>query len=141
MFLITGTDSTTRWAPVIRNHPQDAQIQQSYKVTLDMLTDETAPLNYQWYFEDDKIDGIYISYHVHCMPIINYFIGEDKSSYTIHPVTVSNAGRYYCQIKNQYGVMNSTVATVTVTTSSTIIHPSGMSLQVFLPSKVHIAIT
>ena len=53
-----------------------------------------------------------------------YFTGENNSSYTIHPVTVSSAGRYYCQIENQYGVVNSTVATVTVTTSSTIIHPS-----------------
>ena len=57
--LIIGTDHTTHQAPVITSHPQDVQIQQGYKVTLDVITDETAPLNYQWYFEDDKIAGMF----------------------------------------------------------------------------------
>ena len=124
------TDHATYQVPVIKGHPQDVQIQQGYKVTLDVITDETTSLSYQWYFEDDKINGMFNhSVHYMCGYIISCFAGENNSSYTIHPVTVSNAGRYYCQIENQYGVVNSTIATVTVTTSSTAIHPSlGRSL-------------
>ena len=64
------------------------------------------------------------SHYVHCILTINCFVGENKSSYTIHPVSVGNAGRYYCEIENQYGVVNSTVTTVTVSTLSTPTHPS-----------------
>ena len=103
---------------MITSHPQDVQVQQGYKVTLDVITNESLPLSYQWYFEDDKIDGK-LNHCVHYIPIISCFTGENNPSYTIHPVTVSNAGRYYCQIENQYGVVNSTVATVIVTTLST----------------------
>jgi len=35
-----------------------------------------------------------------------------------------NAGRYYCQIENQYGIVNSKIATVTVTMLQTANHPS-----------------
>ena len=113
---------------MITSHPQDVQIQQGYKVTLDVITDESVPLSYQWYFEGDKIDGK-LNHCAHYMPIMSCFIGENNPSYTIHPVTVSNAGHYYCQIENQYGVVNSTVATVIVTTLSTTKHLSlGKSL-------------
>lgn len=64
---------TTRQAPVITSHPQDVQTQQGYKVTLDVLTDDTVPLNYQWYFEDDKIAGM-LNHCVYCMSIISCFI-------------------------------------------------------------------
>ena len=54
------------------------------------------------------------------MPIISYcFIGEIKSYYCIHSVTTRNVGHYFCQVKNQYGVVNSDIATVIVTTLPT----------------------
>ena len=56
-FITLGTDHATYQAPVISNHLQNVQIQQGYKVTLDVITDETMPLSYQWYFENDKIAG------------------------------------------------------------------------------------
>ena len=56
-FITLGTDRTTHQAPVISSHLQNVQIQQGYKVTLDVITDETMPLSYQWYFENDKITG------------------------------------------------------------------------------------
>ena len=51
--------------------------------------------------------------------IINHFADGNKSFYSIDPVTVRDAGHYYCQVENQYGIANSrsTVVTVTVTAS------------------------
>jgi len=55
--------------------------------------------------------------------ITSCFTGENKSYHAIFPATIMNAGHYYCQIENQYGVVNSAIATVTVT-SQTAKHPS-----------------
>ena len=46
--------------------------------------------------------------------VTSYFTGENKPFYSIYPVTIRNAGCYYCQVKNQHGKMNSTTATVFV---------------------------
>ena len=67
------TDHTTHQAPVIKGHPQDVQIQQGYKVTLDVITDETASLSYQWYFEDNKINGM-LNHCVHCVCLYNQLL-------------------------------------------------------------------
>ena len=51
-------------------------------------------------------------------------VGENKGFYCIAAATLRSAGHYYCQVKNQYGVTNSAVATVAVTVSPTTRSPS-----------------
>ena len=97
---------------MITSHPQDIQMQHGHRVTLEVMAVGTQPLQYQWYYEDNIIDGM-LSLIVY-MPITSCLIGENKSFYSIFPVTIMNAGRYYCQVKNQYGEVNSTVATLAV---------------------------
>ena len=46
-----------------------------------------------------------------------------------------NEGHYYCQIKNQYGVINSAVATVTITALLTPITPSVNSRFTYPPTN------
>ena len=106
-------------APVITFHPpQDIQIQSGYKVTLEVMADGTKPLQFQWYYEDNIIDGM-LSQIVY-IPITSCLIGENKSFYSIFPVTIMNAGHYYCQVKNQYGEVNSTITALTVTKTPTV---------------------
>ena len=60
------------------------------------------------------------------MPITSCFAGEKQSFYCIDSITVRDAGRYYCQVENQYGIANSrsTVVAVTVTASLSARPPS-----------------
>ena len=62
------------------------------------------------------------------------YVGENESFYTIFPATVRNAGQYYCEVINQYGVINSSTATVTVTYNATARHPSVDSTWTYCPN-------
>ena len=92
------------------------------------------PLYYQWYYEHDIIPGMLN--HIVYMPVISYYIciGENKSFYCIVPATIRSAGRYYCQVENQYGVVNSTIATVAVTTVLTVRSPLVDSRFTYSPN-------
>ena len=46
--------------------------------------------------------------------IAHCFIDAKKPSYTIRFANISHAGRYYCQVQNQYGKVDSDPAKVTV---------------------------
>ena len=59
----------------------------------------------------------------YCHNQLLFITGENRSLYSIFSVTTRCAGRYYCQVKNQYGTVDSAVATVIVTTSSMSAHP------------------
>ena len=48
--------------------------------------------------------------------LISDFIGQNKSYYSIFPATERNTGRYYCQVKNHYGSVDSETAMVYITT-------------------------
>ena len=113
---------------------QDIQMQLGCKVTLEVMADGTKPLQFQWYYEDNIIDGM-LSQIVY-MSITSCLIGENKSFYSIFPVTIMNAGRYYCQVKNQYGEVNSTIATLTVTMTPTAQHSSEDSSFTYTPNIV-----
>ena len=63
-------------------------------------------------------------------------VGENKGFYCIAAATLRSAGRYYCQVKNQYGVANSAVATVTVTVSLTTRSPSVDTNFTYLPNLI-----
>ena len=43
------------------------------------------------------------------------YLGANTSSYSILSTAIRNAGRYYCQVDNQYGTAHSGTAIVTVT--------------------------
>ena len=58
----------------------------------------------------------------------NYFVGENKSFYSIYPVTIRNVGHYFCQVKNHYGVACSSIAMVVVESFPTEI-PSERSVN------------
>ena len=45
---------------MITSHPtQDVYILKGHKVTLDIAAYGTEPLNYQWYYEDEIIHGMF----------------------------------------------------------------------------------
>ena len=115
--------------------PQDIQMQLGCKVTLEVMADGTKPLQFQWYYEDNIVDGTLTSQIVY-MSITSCLIGENKSFYSIFPVTIRNAGCYYCQVKNQYGEVNSTIAILTVTMTPTIQHSSEDSRFTYIPNVV-----
>ena len=110
---------------IISHPPQDIHIQSGYRVTLEVMAAGTKPLQFQWYYEDNIVDGM-LSQIVY-MSITSCLIGENKSYYGIYPVTIRNAGRYYCQVKNQYGEENSTIVTLIVTKTPTAQHSSEHS--------------
>ena len=117
-------------APVITSHPsQYIQIQHGHSVTLEVMADGTEPLQFQWYYEKNIIDGMLSQ--IVFMPITNYYmytyVGENRSFYSIFPVTIRNAGCYYCQVKNQYGEVYSTTTTLTVTMTPAAQHSSEHS--------------
>ena len=102
-------------APLIKSHPQDVQTTEGVTVTLEVTADGTMPLHYQWYYECDIIPGMYFIHIFYTyIPIAIAFVGENKSFYSIFPVTKRNAGSYYCQVENQCGKVNSEKATVVV---------------------------
>ena len=70
------------------------------------------------------------------MPITSCFAGEKQSFYSIDSITVRDAGCYYCQVENQYGIANSrsTVVAVTVTASLSARLPSGEEDVNYSPS-------
>ena len=47
------------------------------------------------------------------MLIAHCFIDGTKSCYIIYSATIKNSGQYYCQVRNQYGEVDSNPAKVT----------------------------
>ena len=68
-----------------------------------------------------------------CLCNVTLYIGENRSFFSVFPVTIRNAGRYYCQVKNQYGAVSSTIAMVVVTSSPTSQPPSNSSGFTYSP--------
>ena len=64
-------------------------------------------LNYQWYFENQKILGM-------LKDTVTIHESQNSSSCDINSATIRNMGHYYCQVKNHFGEVNSTVAVVTI---------------------------
>ena len=111
---------------MITSHPQDVQGQEGCQVILEVKAYGTVPLQYQWHHESKTILGMLN--HTMYIPITSCcFTGEKKSFYSIHPVTKSDAGRYYCKVKNKHGVEKSKSAMVTITTSLTALYSATES--------------
>ena len=119
-YATVGNDHNRPQAPVIKNHPpQGVQIPQGHKVTLEVMAYGTEPLYYQWHYKDEIMPGMYLCIiDIHACNLYLCFTGQDKSYCEIFPATSRNTGCYYCQVKNQYGVVSSSTTTLIVTTLS-----------------------
>ena len=104
-------------APVITSHPKNVLVQGGYPTILEVKAYGTAPLHYQWYRNSRQIIGM-LNHICSYMSVVIYCTIGKESFYCICSVTKSNAGRYHCEVKNQYGKNRSTFATVTVTYSA-----------------------
>lgn len=92
----------------------------------------TIPLHYQWYYENKVLLGT--CSHIVFIDMICCFIGENKSFYSVFPVTIMSAGHYYCEVENEYGIVRSKIATVTVMISSISKHSSVGSVFTYSQS-------
>jgi pectate lyase len=84
--------------PGITTQPQSQSIQESNSVNFSVVATGTASLTYQWYFNTSTL-----------LP------GATNAAYGISSVTSNNAGGYSVIVANNYGVITSAVATLTVT--------------------------
>ena len=100
---------------MIRSQPQNVQILWGCTTRLNVIACGAVPLCYQWYFESQEMPGM-LNYIVAIHSSTQLlFIGQNNSMYFIYSATKKSAGHYYCQIKNRYGEVISTIAVVTVT--------------------------
>ena len=123
---------------MIINHPEDVEIVQGHHVILEVKAGGTEPLYYQWHYEDNILHGILKSYS-YCVAtfyLLLHFAGENKPYCGIFPATVRNTGRYYCQVKNHYGIVNSSIATLVVTTSSKARKPPAATGFCYAPASL-----
>ena len=104
---------------MITSQPEDVKILKGHHVILEVQVDGIEPLQYQWYYENDIIPGMLNhTMYIHVCNELLHCIGERKPYCCIFPATTRSAGHYFCQVKNVYGIVNSNIATVIVTTSS-----------------------
>ena len=57
-YIYVGIDIRAPQAPVITSHPQDVEIESGFTVTLQVTANDTMPLFYQWYYENDVSHGM-----------------------------------------------------------------------------------
>jgi hypothetical protein len=83
-------------APTITTQPLSQPVDEKGTVTLSVIADGTAPLNYQW-----RLDGAPIP-------------GANSADYTIDTVKLDDAGDYTVVVTNAAGSVTSAPATLTV---------------------------
>ncbi|MBC7169885.1 immunoglobulin domain-containing protein [Candidatus Bipolaricaulota bacterium] len=102
--LLAGCDKGT--PPTITTPPQGETICAGGAVTFSVAASGTAPLTYQWAKDGTAIPG------------------ATSSSYTINPVSASDAGTYTVTVRNAAGSATSSAATLTVNVPPTLsAHP------------------
>ncbi len=103
--LLAGCNKGT--PPTITTQPQGKTICAGGSVTFSVVASGTAPLNYQW-----ARDGTALS-------------GATSASYTINPVSSSDAGTYTVTVRNAAGSTTSSAVTLTVNVPPTLsAHPA-----------------
>lgn len=95
----------TLWGLNITGQPQSQSISAGGSVTFTVTPAGITPFSYQWKFNGDNIAG------------------ATSSSYTINPVSLTNAGSFTVVVTNIQGAVTSTPAALTVTCVSP---PSGL---------------
>ena len=90
--------------PVIIVHPNEngpITVAESSDVVLRCIANGNKPLNYQWM----RVSG--------SLPR-NAKMGNNGQKLTIHNITVSDSGQYYCNVSNNEGSVSSVKVNVTV---------------------------
>ena len=86
--------NTVSGPPVITLQPQSRTVSLDETVTLSVSAKGTAPLTYQWRFNDVELDG------------------ETNASLVLNDITVADAGEYQVVVRNELGSATSDVATL-----------------------------
>ena len=87
---------TVVFTPVITNQPASQAGVRGYPITFRVGAGGTAPLAYQWYFNDSNLPG------------------QTTPSLTLPPIGDLDAGDYFVTVMNPYGAVTSQVARLTV---------------------------
>ena len=95
-------------APVITSQPPSQSVAPSNNVTFTVVASGSAPLGYRWFFNTNT-----------------FLAGATNSTLTLASVQATNAGNYFVVITNSAGAVTSSVAVLTV--SSTTIAPQVSS--------------
>ncbi|HEU6447719.1 MAG TPA: immunoglobulin domain-containing protein [Verrucomicrobiae bacterium] len=96
-YLLKILDSSGAVAPTVEDGPMSLTVTQGQSATFDVTADGTAPLNYQWYFDTNKV-----------------LAGQTASTITLLNVQRTNAGTYFVHVSNTAGGIDSPSAVLTV---------------------------
>ncbi len=103
--------ATTNSAPVITTNPFDVERFEGLTVTLNVIAQGAAPLQYQWYKDRALLrDGPRFCMTVKCHTIH----GSTTAQLRIIGLRPGDSGSYYVIVKNQFGSATSTHAEVSV---------------------------
>lgn len=100
---ITSTQAvlTVLQPPAITTQPQSQSVIESNNATFTVVASGTAPLSYQWYYNN--------------APVAN----GTNATYGLIGVTTNQSGPYFVTVQNLYGSVTSAVATLTVSVPNT----------------------
>jgi hypothetical protein len=91
-------NGTLGTAPAITTQPASQSVNTGASVSFSVAASGTAPLSYQWHFNNSPISG------------------ATNSSFSITSAAAANAGSYHVVVSNQAGSVTSNAATLTVNT-------------------------
>jgi endonuclease/exonuclease/phosphatase family metal-dependent hydrolase len=113
-FLLTVSTVSSNTAPVITSQPQSQTVSPGSNATFTVSTYGTAPLAYQWLFNNTNLPGA----------TTNFF--------TLNNVQFTNSGNYTVLITNLYGSITSSIAVLTVSNFPPVINtqPMGQNVNV-----------
>ncbi len=105
-----GLTTVAVFLPSISTQPNDQSVNAGGNATFNVTAGGTAPLGYQWYFNNVAISG------------------ANDASYSINHATLANSGPYYVVVTNNYGSVTSSPAQLLVQQSGfTFITNAGVS--------------
>ncbi|GEM_PF-1833914 len=93
---LVATVVVTAAPPVFVQQPASVSVPEGSSTTLNSLATGSTPLRYQWYFQS------------------NLMVNQTNRQLTLNPVAMASAGPYFVTASNQFGVVTSVVAQVTV---------------------------
>jgi len=93
---LVATVVVTAAPPVFVQQPASVSVPEGSSTTLNSLANGSNPLRYQWYFQSNPV------------------ISQTNRQLTLNPVAMASAGLYFVTASNQFGIVTSVVAQVTV---------------------------
>ena len=107
---------TVNQRPQIVRQPESQTVQVGAPVTFTVEVIGTEPLTFEWYRNGVRIPG-----------------APNAPSFTLSAAKLTDAGSYHVRVRNAYGVVNSLMATLTVTEQPQLpvitVHPVGQTRQ------------